>query len=61
MARLCRPGRVTARLLLGALLPRVQRGGAAVRDPSLPSAVNFAVMHHNAAIAYDDVVTCPLW
>jgi hypothetical protein len=33
MARLCRPGRVTARRLLGALLPRVQRGDAAVRDP----------------------------
>jgi hypothetical protein len=33
MARLCRPGRVTARRLLAALLPRVQRGDAAVRDP----------------------------
>ena len=33
LARLCRPGRVTARRLLGALPPRVQRGGAAVRDP----------------------------
>lgn len=45
-----RAGRLLSRPLSRVLLPRLLILGAAVRDPSLPSAAKFAVMHNAAAI-----------